>query len=172
MKHINTNTRQVSGLLHTAAEATFSGIEARILLGKDNASAFTVMQMAVSRDSGAPLHRSPQEDKVFNITSGRFLFLVGGKTFITNTGDCVYVPKGTQHSFRALDCPSSGMTLVSTPAHHDVFFLRLSTLSEPHNPEDVMQVCAECWQELMGPVVEPESLDLHPEAKDASHSNC
>lgn len=171
MKHINTNLQPASGLLPTAAKATFSGIEAKILLGKDDASAFTVMQMSVSKDAGAPLHISSQEDKVFNITAGRFLFLVGSKTFIADTGDCVSVPKGTQHSFRALDCPSSGMTLVSTPAHHDVFFLRLSALSEPHNLEDVMQVCVESRQELLGPVVEPESLDSPLEANDTRHSS-
>jgi hypothetical protein len=46
------------------------------------------------------------------------------------------------------------MTLVSTPALHDRFFLQLSSLSLPHELGEVRQVCEDNKQEIVGPVVQ------------------
>jgi len=152
------------GALQCKQVVAFSGIEAAILMGQQDNDTFTVIKMLVTKDKGAPAHISPEEDKVFNVTAGDFLFLVGEQRFIARTGECVAVPKGEIHSFRALSWPNAQMMLVSTPANHERFFIGLSGLCEPHAMEEVVRVCEDYSQELIGPVVE---LDLPSGRSDA-----
>lgn len=66
-----------SGVLSSHATARF-GIDAEILLGGE-AAPMTVMAMTVQPDQGAPAHISFEEDKVFCISEGRLLFLIGAQ---------------------------------------------------------------------------------------------
>ena len=140
------------GRLSATGRASFSGITAGILLGGEQAS-MTVMEMTVGVGAGAPAHVSTDEDKVFRITEGRLLFLVGDDRITVSPGDTVFVPKAITHSFAALDDASAGMVLVSTPARHDRFFQDMDALPLPHDPADVEAVCKRHGQIIVGPVV-------------------
>jgi quercetin dioxygenase-like cupin family protein len=143
-----------NGILSSTGQARFSGIEAEILLGGD-AAPFTVMDMTVVPGLGAPAHISFQEDKVFHVTEGVFLFLVGEDRVQAEPGDHILVAKGVTHSFSALGDSPAKMTLISTPAKHERFFLALSGLPVPHDPGDVEAACQKHDQAIVGPVVQP-----------------
>ena len=145
----------VSGALSPLGKANFSGIDAEILLGGDEAP-FTVMDMTVAPGMGAPAHVSFHEEKVFHVAEGSFLFLVGEDRLTVETGKHVYVAQGVTHGFSALGESPARMTLVSTPAHHERFFQALSDLSVPHDPQEVAAVCAAFDQAIVGPVVTPQ----------------
>lgn len=144
----------VSGALSPVGKTRFSGIDADILLGGDKAP-FTVMEMTVAPGMGAPAHISFHEDKVFHVTEGSLLFLVGEDRLTAESAAHVYVAKGVTHSFSALGDNPARMTLVSTPAHHERFFQALSALAVPHDPQEVATVCAALDQAVVGPVVSP-----------------
>ena len=147
------STQLTSGRLLPTDTAQFSGIDANILMGGDGAP-FTVMEMVVAPGMGAPAHISHQEDKVFHVSDGKLLFLIGENLLEASAGDHLFVPKGQLHSFSAQGDGFARMTLVSTPAHHDRFFRALSELPVPHDPQDVEVVCRECNQSIVGPVVQ------------------
>ncbi|WP_176085902.1 cupin domain-containing protein [Martelella sp. HB161492] len=142
----------ISGRLSPFGRASFSGIEADILLG-DDTGPFTVMDMVVSPGMGAPAHISFHEDKVFHVASGSLLFLVGEDRFAAGPGEHIHVAKGAIHSFSALGSSPARMTLISTPAQHERFFLALSALPVPHLQEAVDAVCQAYDQAIVGPVV-------------------
>lgn len=142
------------GILSSTGQARFSGIEADILLGGD-AAPFTVMVMTVMPGLGAPAHNSFGEDKIFHVTEGALLFLVGDDRVRAEPGDHILVAKGVTHSFSALGDSPAKMTLISTPAKHERFFLALSDLPVPHDPADVQAVCQAFDQAIVGPVVQP-----------------
>ncbi|QEW20065.1 Cupin domain protein [Marinibacterium anthonyi] len=142
------------GKLRATDIARFSGIEAAILMGGADAP-FSVMEMVVAPGLGAPAHVSPREDKVFHVTDGGFLFLVGEARITAGPGDHLFVGKGQVHGFSARGDGPGRMTLVSTPALHDRFFRALSALDLPHDPAKVAAVCAACDQRIVGPVVGP-----------------
>ena len=146
----------VSGALFPLSKASFSGIDADVLLGGDKAP-FTVMDMTVAPGTGAPAHISFHEEKVFHVAEGSFLFLVGEERITVESGEHVYVAQGVPHGFSALGEGPARMTLVSTPAHHERFFQALSELAVPHDPQQVEAVCAAFGQAIVGPVV--TSLD-------------
>ncbi|MEC7765057.1 MAG: hypothetical protein VX874_24340 [Pseudomonadota bacterium] len=139
------------GLLFETASAQFSGITASILMGGDDVP-FTVMELTVESGMGAPAHISFHEDKIFHVSQGRFLFLVAEARIEVGPGAHVFVDKGQVHSFAALDGVAR-MTLVSSPAHHDRFFLELSALPVPHDQAQVEAVCRDCDQQIVGPVI-------------------
>lgn len=142
---------QSGGLLFETASAQFSGITARILMGGDGAP-FTVMELTVWSGMGAPAHISFHEDKIFHVSRGRFLFLIGEVRIEAGPVVHVFVGKAQVHSFAAQD-GAARMPLVSSPAHHDRFFLGLSALPVPHDPAHVEAVCRACDQQIVGPVV-------------------
>jgi len=144
-------TVQIEGLLTATASAKFSGITAGILMGGEGAP-FTVMEMAVEAGMGAPAHISFHEDKLFHVSEGQFLFLIGERRFEAQPGAHVFVGKGQVHGFSALGGPAR-MTLVSTPAHHHGFFRELAALPLPHDPREVEEVCRNFDQRIVGPVV-------------------
>lgn len=146
-----------AGKLVADGSATFSGIDATILMGGPDA-VFTVMEMTVAPGEGSPRHISVDEDKVFLVRSGELAFLVGEDVFHAESGETVSVPRGLQHSFRAMRGPAS-MTLVATPARHDRFFRSMDALPLPHDGKDVQAVCREFGQIITGPVVEAGTSD-------------
>ncbi|WP_183030098.1 cupin domain-containing protein [Altericroceibacterium spongiae] len=141
------------GLLATCGTADFSGIHAEILLGGE-AAPLTAMALTVAPALGAPAHISFTEDKLFTVTRGHLLFLVGNDRFLAECGASVFVPQGDVHSFSALD-GSACMMLVATPARHDRFFQAMGSLPLPHRPEEVQAVCERYEQAIVGPVVQP-----------------
>jgi len=145
-------TKKLSGKCHVLGTASFSGIDANILLGGENAP-MTVMALAVQEGSGAPEHISHREDKVFLVEDGQFCFLVGDEKIVANSGERIFVPRGTNHSFTPLGSDSGRLTLVSTPGMHDRFFQAMSALKMPHSMEDVAAVCEEFSQTIVGPIV-------------------
>jgi len=142
-----------NGKLLPRGKAAFSGIEAEILLGGEQAP-MTVMLMTVAPGQGAPAHISKEEDKVFCITVGRLLFLADTRKFDASAGDRVFVGRGVTHGFSALVGPAQ-MTLVSTPARHDRFFQAMDALPTPHDLKDVQAVCERFGQAIVGPLVMP-----------------
>ncbi|WP_068087788.1 cupin domain-containing protein [Novosphingobium rosa] len=144
-----------SGKLAASATATFSGIEASILLGGEGAP-MTVMAMQVSPDQGAPAHISFEEDKLFLITEGQFEFLIGDDRLSASAGDHVFVGRGIVHGFVALAAAPARMTLMSTPARHDRFFMAMGQLPVPHDRDQVEDICHQYRQAIVGPVISVE----------------
>lgn len=48
---------------------------------------------------GPPLHIHYQDDEVFYVISGEFLFQLEDKIFMGKTGDTVFVPRGLAHTY-------------------------------------------------------------------------
>ena len=138
------------GLLFEQDRVEFSGIRASILLGGD--SPFSVMELAVERRLGSPRHISEDEDKVFLVTSGRFVFAVGNRVLDVAATNIVYVPRGVEHSFASASARGE-MVLVSSPAHRDQFFRAMAGLTEPHDSAEVIGVSQAYGQRITGPVV-------------------
>ncbi len=143
------------GKLHSEDQASFSGIDAKIMLGGDGP--LTVLEMTVAPERGAPAHTSNSEDKIFVVKDGRLTFLVGKDRIVAGCCDTVSVPRGVIHSFTAMDGKDARMTLVSAPARHDRFFKAMGNLAEPHDQSEVQAICEKFDQSIVGPVVTAKS---------------
>ncbi|AXK41299.1 cupin domain-containing protein [Erythrobacter aureus] len=144
----------LAGKLAATSRARFSGIDAKILLGGEKATS-TVMAMSVAPGMGSPAHISHDESKIFHVTAGDLVFLVGEEKMNVTVGDTIHVPKGFVHSFVTVGSEDAAMLLVATPSGHDRFFTALADLEVPHDQDEVAQVCSTYNQTIVGPPVAP-----------------
>ena len=103
---------------------------------------------------GPPLHRHLAQDEWWHILEGRFLFEVDGKQIPAVSGDTVYAPRGTAHTFLNVG-GTAGRTLVSAiPGNLDIFFQELSEMvprGATPDPAMLAPLFAKYGLELLGP---------------------
>lgn len=76
--------------------------------------------------SGPPRHIHHREDETFILLSGECEFWLEGETFFRGPGQTVFVPRGTDHTFRVIgDIPSRHL-IVLTPGGFEGFFAEMA----------------------------------------------
>ncbi|WFU07440.1 cupin domain-containing protein (plasmid) [Rhizobium sp. CB3171] len=72
--------------------------------------------------SGPPRHIHEREEETIVLLSGSCEFWIEGGTFIKKSGETVFVPRGTEHTFRVIgDIPSRHLVIL-TPGGFEGFF--------------------------------------------------
>jgi mannose-6-phosphate isomerase-like protein (cupin superfamily) len=59
----------------------------------------SVMEHRAGKGEAPPLHIHRNEDEIFHVISGRFLFEIGGERMTVETGDVLLAPRGVPHRF-------------------------------------------------------------------------
>lgn len=138
-----------SEFCHPAETVSFANMTVQLISGAE-ASPFTIMDMSVGQNGGAPLHKSLDEDKLFTLIDGTLDFTLNQTTRLLQPGNSVKVARGDIHGFvNGMERPAR-LLLVSAPARHDAFFRAMAALPVPHAPEAVRDVCAKYRQEIVG----------------------
>ena len=92
----------------------------------DTDGSYTVFEGVTPPLNGPPLHCHHTQDEWWYILDGHFRFFVDGNIFTAKTGDTVYAPKGSTHTFQNIGA-TPGITLTTViPGGLDVFFEELS----------------------------------------------
>lgn len=91
--------------------------------------------------SGPPRHIHHAEDETFYILSGRCDFWVGGEVFHRAAGETMFVPRGTEHTFRIPDDAPCDHLVVLTPGGFEGFFAEMAK-GQYRVPEDMGQIAA------------------------------
>ena len=98
------------------------GTQVRFLCtGKNTAGGFSVLEVELPIGSGAPPHHHPW-DEAYYILAGTIDFMLGDKTMEVTTGDFLYAPGGTIHSFSGLSDKPAKMLVFDSPADSEGFF--------------------------------------------------
>ena len=100
--------------------------------------AFSLMEVELPRDQGPPPHDHPW-DEAYYIVDGRVWFLVDDKEMIVSTGDFVYAPGGTVHSFRGAGDEPARVLVFDAPATAEGFF-KEAAKEVVSFPEDLAKV--------------------------------
>ncbi|MEG0916542.1 MAG: cupin domain-containing protein [Myroides sp.] len=59
----------------------------------------TTMPNSLKYKGGPPLHIHKEQDEIFFVVSGEFLIQLGQEIQLAKTGDAVFIPRGTPHTF-------------------------------------------------------------------------
>lgn len=90
---------------------------------------------------GPPRHIHHREDETFHVQFGEVEFWINGHARIEGPGSVVFVPRGTEHSFRVTgDRPARMLTIV-TPGGFEGFFAEMARLN-CRIPEDMDEIAA------------------------------
>ncbi len=90
---------------------------------------------------GPPRHIHNREDETFHIQSGEIEFWMNGQTRIERAGSVVFVPRGTEHTFRVLGNLPARMLAIMTPGGFEGFFAEMARLN-CRIPEDMERIAA------------------------------
>lgn len=116
--------------------------------------AFAVFEGTTRPLEGPPLHLHREQDEWWYILDGEYRFEVDGQEIIARTGDTVFAPRGSRHTFQNIG-NHTGRTLTTViPGGLDVFFEELEMIAPDGNITDPGPVAALFEKhdlELLGP---------------------
>lgn len=99
---------------------------------------------------GPPLHVHPQQDEIHYILQGQLRYQIGEQTIDVQPGDCIYIPRGTQHTWINLYQQPAKVLGVLTPGGSEGFFQTVTT-AESMTMDALMKLGQDYGTEVVGP---------------------
>ncbi|PCJ67230.1 MAG: hypothetical protein COA58_02630 [Bacteroidetes bacterium] len=104
-------------------------ITGKVLSDQTNGE-YSVIITETPANSGPPMHVHENEDELFYVLKGNFMFTCGDEKIELNQGDMLRLPKGIPHNFVNIDS-TTGITMNTiTPGGFEHFFEEISNASE------------------------------------------
>lgn len=118
---------------------------------RDTGGAFSLFEYTGRAEGGPPLHVHPDQDEIFFVQEGRYLFQCGQERSMLQAGDMIFLPRGVPHTFRQIS-PQGRLLYMYTPAGDmEAFFAALASLDGPPAPEQAGALFARHGMEVVGP---------------------
>ena len=114
---------------------------------RDTDGAFAVFEGRTQPNSGPPLHLHRDEDEVWRVLEGEYLFEVDGDEIYAGPGATVFAPRGTRHTFQNIGRTPGRLVTTVVPGGLDLFFEEIESL----DPAKAVTVFEKCGLELHGP---------------------
>jgi quercetin 2,3-dioxygenase len=122
--------------------------------GRDTGGGFALFEYAGYREGGPPLHLHRDQDEIFVVREGRYLFQCGDDRTALQAGDTIFLPRGIPHSFRQTS-PTGRLQFMFTPAGDmEAFFTALAQQDGPPSPEVASALFAAHGMKVVGPPIE------------------
>ena len=113
------------------------GVQYRtILTTAESHGSMSVTDSLSPPDSGPPLHIHHDADETFVILSGECEFILDGNRFTRGPGTTVFIPRGTEHTFRVVGSIPSRHLVILTPGGFEAFFTEMAA-GQFRIPEDM-----------------------------------
>lgn len=117
------------------------GAGVRFLLQAEKTErSFSLMEVELPRDQGPPPHDHPW-DEAYYVLDGEVWFMVNDREQVFTTGDFIYAPGGTLHSFRGACDKPARVLVMDAPATAEGFF-REANREIVNMPEDFAKIPA------------------------------
>ncbi|OWU86126.1 cupin [Oceanicola sp. 22II-s10i] len=99
------------------------GTEYKVLLSpEDTEGRLSLVDSISPVDSGPPRHVHEAEDEIFYLMTGACEFWLEGEQFTRSAGEAVFVPRGREHTFRAIGTEACRHLVILTPGGFEGFF--------------------------------------------------
>ena len=113
---------------------------------------FSLFEITAQPVTGPPEHVHSDHDQTYYVLEGTFDVKVGERRLTATVGTCVFIPRGTAHTFRNVDQRRSRMLVLATPGGIERFFEEL----RPHmwtrlDPHDLRPLLRKHDVEIVGP---------------------
>jgi len=136
------------------APVEWLGTTYEIILSKeDSGGAMSIVRAEAPPDSGPLLHVHQDADETFVILSGRSEFLLNGNRSILGAGETVFVPRGSEHTFRVVGDEPALHLVILTPGGFEGFFVEMGRdqLAIPDDMEEITKRAAQYHLAFTGP---------------------
>lgn len=98
--------------------------------------AMSIVDCTVPDGSGPPRHVHDVEDEIFVILEGQCEFWLEGTRFECGLGETAFVPRGKEHTFRAIGGTPCRQLVILTPGGFEGFFVDMAR-GQYRIPEDM-----------------------------------
>jgi quercetin dioxygenase-like cupin family protein len=119
--------------------------------GKDTNSNLTVFEYLGNEKGGPPLHVHPNQDEVFYIIEGDYLFDVGGEKQTLTTGDTIFLPRNVPHTFAQLTNKGKMVFFFQPSGKMEDYFRRLGMMTSKPSPQEGAKLFADHDMKVVGP---------------------
>ncbi|WMT86273.1 cupin domain-containing protein [Pelagibacterium sp. 26DY04] len=97
-----------------------------IHVAKAGPDGFSLFESTSPAGSGPPRHIHEREDETFYVLSGNVLFWTPEEQTVRREGETIFIPRGTEHTFRVQDDGPATMLTVLTPGGFEGFFAEMA----------------------------------------------
>jgi len=126
----------------------------KILLTPDQTNGeLGLFEALCAPEAGPARHIHHKEDETFYILQGEVMFWLEGETMTRNAGECVFIPRGKEHTFHVVGPNPARMLVAMTPGGFEGFFPAMAA-GAYRIPEDMPTVVETGWAynlEFTGP---------------------
>lgn len=119
--------------------------------GKDTGGQLAVFEYVGNEKTGPSLHVHHEQDEIFSIIEGEYLFRVGDKEFTAKAGDTVFAPRGIPHTWLQLSEKGKQVYMVQPAGKLEEFFLKMNALKGPPTEEFMRGMHKEHGMTVVGP---------------------
>jgi len=118
---------------------------------RDTGGAFSFFDyQGTSQIEGPDLHLHLQQDELFYVMNGEFLFQLGDQKIVGTKGDAIFGPRNIQHTWTQLS-KSGRLLYFAVPAGHlEDFFVRVSNMKTPPTPDEALALDKEFAMKHVG----------------------
>jgi quercetin dioxygenase-like cupin family protein len=125
--------------------------------GKDTNGDFLMFeQTSLSPKRGTPLHLHYNQDEVFFVLEGEYLFQVGEEKFTLRRGDTIFLPRNVPHAWSQLLDKGKMIVTLQPAGKLEEFFLTMSAMKTVPSAAEVAKIFEENEMKVVGPPLKIE----------------
>jgi mannose-6-phosphate isomerase-like protein (cupin superfamily) len=118
----------------------------------DTEGGLAVFENVAHTNGGPPLHIHSNQDEIFAIIEGEYLFKVGDEQFEVKAGDTLFAPRGIPHCFTKTGDKPGKMIITYQPAGKmEDFYRKLKTFQQMPAPEEFAKIFEAHDMKIVGP---------------------
>lgn len=119
--------------------------------GRDTGGALAVFEYVGTQRVGPSLHVHFEQDELFYVVEGEYLFRVGDEEFTVRPGDTVFGPRNVPHSWLQLTDAGKIVYQVQPAGTLEQFFSAVSQLKGPPTAAEMQQLHQAHGMKVVGP---------------------
>jgi len=142
-----------SGKARFGVHTPFMGVNANDvkISGKDTNGQLAVFEYVGIQKVGPSLHVHFEQDEIFMVVEGEYLFQVGEKKELLNAGDTIFLPRQIPHTWIQLSDKGKLIYYLQPAGKMEEFFLAMNNLKERPSQEVMDKIHAEHGMKVVGP---------------------
>jgi quercetin 2,3-dioxygenase len=120
---------------------------------KDTDGQLSVFEYVGFQKIGPQLHVHFDQDEIFYIVEGEYLFQVGDERSTLKAGDTIFLPRAVPHTWLQLTDKGKLVYFLQPAGKMEEFFKKMNELQGPPTPELIQQIHQAHGMKVLGPPI-------------------
>lgn len=120
---------------------------------KDTDGELTVLEYIGFEKIGPPLHIHFEQDEIFYVVEGEYLFQLDTERMTLKAGDTIFLPRAVPHTWLQLTDKGKLVYFLQPSGKMEEFFKKMNELQGPPTPELVQQIHQAHGMKVVGPPI-------------------